>query len=64
LDLDVLAGLRADFYRLQAEIGEGADVYVVDFGMAAYLFVGLDEFGAVLIGELLAGGFEDIGTDG
>src|SRR5579872_1233796 len=64
LHLDVLAGLRADLDGLQAEIGESAHVDVIDFGVAADLFVGLDEFGAVLIGELPAGGLEDIRADG
>ena len=62
LDLDVFAGFGADAEGLQAEIGEGADVHVVDFGVPAELFVGGDEDAAVLRGEGLAVLFIDVGA--
>ena len=55
--------LGADLDRLQAEIGERADIDVIHFGMAADLLVGGDELGAVLVGELAAGRLEDVGAD-
>src|SRR6185436_8378822 len=59
-----LFGGGAGFDGLEAEIGERADVDVVDFGMTADFLVGFYEFQAVLIGELAAAGLVDIGADG
>ena len=57
LHLHVLARSAAQIsMRLQAEIGEGADIHVIHVRMAADLFVGGHEFAAVLVGELAARG--------
>ena len=60
----MLAGFGADFDRLQAEIGEGADVDEIDFGGDAHFLIRLDEFAAVLVGETASAFLEDVGANG
>src|SRR5262249_8943253 len=63
LHLDVLFRFGADLERLKAEIGEGADVDIIDFGMAAHFLICLHELRPVLGGESPAALLEDVGAD-
>jgi hypothetical protein len=55
----------AQIRRLEAEIGESADVDVVDVGMAADFFVGRDEdFAPCCAAKLPAADRIDVGADG
>jgi hypothetical protein len=62
LDLNMFTGLGANLQRLQAEIGERAEIDIVDIGVAADLFISGDEGGAVPCGEVLAAHGIDVGA--
>ncbi len=62
LHLHVLLRFGADLKRLEPEVGERADVHIIDLGMAADLLVAIHELETVLLGELAAGGLINVRT--
>src|SRR5579864_9244128 len=59
----MLLGFGADDNRLEAEVREGADIHVIDIGVAADLLVRRDVFSPVLFRELASWLGKDVRTD-